>query len=137
MCGYERQGHGRTGMGASQMLEGTISMLRVADARASEKLFCEQLGFKKTWEDDPGDGHPVFVEVTRDHVSFHLSEHQGDGPLGVQVYINVADAQALYEEFCSKGAEIIDPPHEAPWGHTVFEVQDPNGNTLRFGSPIR
>ena len=118
------------------MLESTISMLRVTDARASEKYYCEKLSFQKSWEYDPGDGNPVFIEVTRDKVSFHLSEHEGDGPLGIQIYVNVADAQILYDEFSHKGAAIDSPPYEAEWGHTVFELQDLDGNTLRFGSPI-
>ena len=41
------------------MLRSTISMLRVADARASEKLFCGTLGFEKSWEHHPGNGSPV------------------------------------------------------------------------------
>ncbi len=118
------------------MLQGTISMLRVADARKSEAFFCGKLGFRKTWEYDPGDGYPVFMEVTRDAVSFHLSEHEGDGPAGIQLYVNVADAKALYEEFTSRSVDIGNAPEEAPWGHLVFELQDLDGNTLRFGSPI-
>lgn len=118
------------------MLRGTISMLRVANARASEKLFCEKLGFEKTWEHDPGDGYPVFLEVARDKVAFHLSEHEGDGPAGIQIYVNVTNARELYDEFIAKGAEIADPPSEAEWGEVVFELQDLDGNTLRFGSPV-
>ena len=110
-------------------------MLRVKDARASEALYCGKMGFRKTWEDDPGDGHPVFIEVTRDQVSFHLSEHKGDGPEGIQIYVCVENAQKLYDEFVANGLDLPDPPNEAPWGETVFECQDLDGNTLRFGSP--
>lgn len=110
-------------------------MLRVTDARASEKFYCQKLGFKKSWEFDPGEGEPVFIEVTRDKVSLHLSEHAGDGPLGVQIYINVANAGLLYDELSSNGVSIDDPPYDAEWGHTVFELQDLDGNTLRIGSP--
>jgi uncharacterized glyoxalase superfamily protein PhnB len=117
------------------MFLGTISMLRVAGAKASQKMYCEQLGFATSWIDDVGDGSPVFVEVTRDAVAFHLSEHVGDGPLAVQLYVNVADAFALYAEFCERGVDIAALPEQAPWGHTVFEVVDLDGNTLRFGSP--
>lgn len=107
------------------------------DARASEKLYCEKLGFEKTWEYDPGDGYPVFLELTRDSVSFHLSEHEGDGPFGIQIYIGNADSQALYDEFSKAGAPLAGPPYEAEWGEVVFEFQDLDGNTLRFGSPIK
>ena len=118
------------------MLNRTISMLRVTDARASEELFCNKLGFQKTWEHDPGEGYPVFLEVTRDNVSFHLSEHEGDGPFAIQVYIGVSDAKTLYDEFTAKGVPIGSEPSEAEWGEVVFELKDLDGNTLRFGSPI-
>ena len=121
-------------MEASEMLHRTISTLRVSDARASEELFCGKLGFHKTWEYDPGDGYPVFIEVTRDSVSFHLSEHEGDGPMGIQVYVSVSDALALYDEFTAKGVVTISEPSEAAWGELIFELQDLDGNTLRFGS---
>ena len=111
-------------------------MLRVTDARKSQAFFQDRLGFKTTWEHDPGDGFPVFLEVSRDAVSFHLSEHEGDGPLGIQVYVNVADAGLLSEEYGAQGVEFVEPLHDAEWGERVFVIQDPDGNLLRFGSPI-
>jgi len=117
------------------MFQRTISMLRVKDARASEAFYREKLGFSNSWEHDPGDGFPVFIEVSRDSVSFHLSEHEGDGPEKIQVYVNVKDAKVLYEDLISKDVKIDNPPEEMPWGETVFELQDPDGNTLRIGSP--
>lgn len=118
------------------MLQGTISLLRVADARKSEAFFRDKLGFQTTWDHAPGDGLPVFVEIARDRVAFHLSEHSGDGPERIQLYVNVDDAQVLHDEFVGKGVEVIEPLHDAPWGHRVFVIEDLDGNTLRFGSPI-
>jgi len=119
------------------MLLGTISMLRVAKARESQRFYCDKLGFEVSWEHDPGDSEPVFLEVRRDDVALHLSEHEGDGPPGVQVYDNVSDARALYDEFTGKGVEIAEAPAEAPWGELVFEVRDPDGDILRIGSPLK
>ena len=94
------------------MFQRTISMLRVKDARASEAFYRDKLGFKNSWEHDPGDGFPVFIEVSRDAVSFHLSEHEGDGPERIQVYVNVKDAQALYADLISKDVKIENPPED-------------------------
>ncbi len=107
---------------------------RVKDARASEAFYRDILGFKTSWEDDPGDGHPIFIEMSRGDVSIHLSEHEGDGPEGVSVYVDVDDARALHAEVTGKSAE-TDPPEPMPWGHVVFTVTDPDGNVMRFGSP--
>jgi catechol 2,3-dioxygenase-like lactoylglutathione lyase family enzyme len=117
------------------MFQSTISMLRVADARKSGEFYCSLLGFSKSWEFCDEEGCPIFLEVTRDNVSFHLSEHEGDGPMGLQVYVNVADAPALHEEVTSRDVSLHEPLHDAEWGHTVFSIMDPDGNTLRFGSP--
>ncbi len=121
---------------AATMMKSTISMLRVKNARESEKFYCEKLGFKTSWELDPGDGFPVFLEIVRDQVAFHLSEHDGDGPLGVQTYVNVENAQKLYDEFVSHGVELHGPPEEAEWGELTFSLEDLDGNILRIGSPI-
>lgn len=118
------------------MFESTISMLRVQDARKSEAFYRDVLGFKKSWEFDPGDGQPIFIEVTRDNVSFHLSEHEGDGPIGIQLYVNVADARTLHDDLVSRNVTITESLHEAEWGHHVFAIEDPDRNTLRIGSPV-
>lgn len=117
------------------MFQSTISTLRVADARASEAFYRDKLGFRTTWDHDPGDGHPVFVEVARDGVAFHLSEHEGDGPEKVSIYVNVADAAALFRDFQKRGVKISSPLEDMPWGHKVFTLEDPDGNILRLGSP--
>ena len=117
-------------------LRSTIPTFRVRDARAAEAFYSEKLGFRTTWAHDPGDGYPVFLEIMRDNVALHLSEHQGDGPEGVSIYVNVADARALSDEFLASGATLAEPLSEAEWGEMVFSLTDPDGNTLRFGSPV-
>ena len=117
------------------MLRSTISTFRVGDARSSESYYRDQLGFATTWQHDPGEGFPVFVEVSRDQVAIHLSEHEGDGAFGAQLYVKVDDAKALHEELAGRGAKIIEPLQDSEWGHMIFVVEDLDGNVLRFGSP--
>lgn len=114
---------------------GTIPTFRVKDTAAAEVFYRDKLGFTTSWEHDPGDGHPVFLEMVRDNIALHLSEHEGDGPEEVSIHINVTDARALFREFLSAGAEIPDPPQDAEWDEVVFSLNDLDGNTLRFGSP--
>ena len=118
------------------MLQSTISMLRVENAGKSEEFYTQKLGFAKSWGYDPGNGEPVFLEITRDHVSLHLSEHEGDGPLGIQLYINVDDAQVLHNSLIGSDVNVVEPLYDAEWGHRVFAIEDLDGNILRFGSPI-
>jgi len=90
---------------ASQ-LERCVPTLRVRDASAAARYFCEQLGFAKDWEHRFAPGLPLFVSVSRDRVALHLSEHTGDGPLEVRVYIYVQDPRALFNELKSRGAPL-------------------------------
>ena len=44
----------------------------------------------------------------------------------------VEGIHALYEEFSEKGATVDGPPHEQPYGMTIFNVTDPFGHQLCF-----
>ena len=116
-------------------LQAIIPTFRTRDACITEAFYRDKLGFRTTWEHDAGDGHPVFLEIARDDVAIHLSEHAGDGPESVSVYVNVANARALFDAVTAMGAETHGAPEQMEWGEVVFSLSDPDGNVLRFGSP--
>ena len=116
-------------------LQSVISTLRVQDAEASFAFFAK-LGFEKVWEHRESEDFPLFIEVRRDSVSLFLSEHEGDGPQGVQIYVLVDDAQSLHDQFRAAGVACESAPEQQPWGHLVFGMEDLDGNVLRFGSPV-
>jgi Ser/Thr protein kinase RdoA (MazF antagonist) len=78
----------------------------------------------------------------RDEVSLHLSLDEGHGPeAGHQhvgtAYLHVEDADALYDEWARPGAggltrRVGDTPYQLREGSHV----DPDGNLIRFGSPM-
>jgi hypothetical protein len=55
------------------------------------------------------------------------------GAPGTWVWIGVEDAEGLYAEFVAKGARIRSPPQNFEWAYE-FQVEDPSGHVLRFGS---
>ena len=114
-------------------LERCVPTLRVRDASAACQYFCDQLGFAKDWEHRFEPGLPLFVSVSRDGVSLHLSEHTGDGPLQVRVYVYVQDPEALFAQLESRGARIVAEPELQPYGVLEFIVEDLDGNQIRFG----
>jgi catechol 2,3-dioxygenase-like lactoylglutathione lyase family enzyme len=86
-----------------------------------------------------GDGYG-FAE--RDEVSLHLSLDEGHGPeadhqhVGT-AYLYVEDADALYDEWARPGVggltrRVGDTPYKLREGSHV----DPDGNLIRFGSPM-
>ena len=112
-----------------------IPTVRVRDSRRSQELF-ERLGFQEVWSLQTSPDFPRFVEMHRDGVSVFLSEHEGDGPFGTQVYFVVDDADAVFEALKEEDVEFRVEIHDAEWGHRVFALADYDGNTLRIGSPI-
>ena len=123
-------------MSSPSRLERCVPTLRVRDASAACRYFCEQLGFTKDWEHRFEPGLPLFVSVSRDGVAIHLSEHAGDGPLEVRVYVYVHDPQALFDELDARGARIVAGPERQSYGTLEFIVEDLDGNRLRFGKAV-
>jgi len=48
----------------------------------------------------------------------------------VTAWFRVADARQSYEKFLALGAAIKSPPTLQPWGETLAEVVDPEGNVI-------
>lgn len=108
------------------MIENITPILRVEDLAVSERYYCDVLGFTLEWTD------PWMIGVSRDGRGVMLcKQHQGNP--GTWLWIGVEDADALYAEVSAKGAVIRDAPQNFAWGYE-FQVQDPDGHVLRFGS---
>jgi hypothetical protein len=118
--------------GDAAKLEACVPILRVRNARASTRYFLEVLGFQKDWEDPEKHGDPLLVSVSRDQVTFHLSERPEDGPVGGRANVHVDDARRLYEEFERQGARMSAPLEVEPDGSIEFQVRDLDDNVIRF-----
>jgi catechol 2,3-dioxygenase-like lactoylglutathione lyase family enzyme len=105
---------------------GAAPVLRVADLDAALEYYTGVLGFRRNW----GDGG--FASVSRDRCTIFLCEGDQGHP-GTWVWIGVADAVALEKELRAQGARIRNPPTNYPWA-LEMQVEDPDGNIMRFGS---
>ena len=72
------------------------------------------------------------ISVSRDHKGTMLCEGE-QCQAGTWLWIGCDDADALFAEFSSKGAQIRTPPKNFTWVYE-FTVEDPDGHVLRFGS---
>jgi uncharacterized glyoxalase superfamily protein PhnB len=59
-----------------------------------------------------------------------------DKNLSLEIFIWVTDAQSLFEEHVSKGAEIFETIADRPWGARQYVIKDINGYHLKFAQPI-
>ncbi len=102
-------------------------ILSVRDMRASVRYYVDCLGFQNAdWGTDD------FTAVMRDGASIYLCRG-GQGQPGSWAWVGVEDAAALYGEYKASGARIRQGPHNHPWALEI-QVEDPDGNVLRFGS---
>lgn len=51
-------------------------------------------------------------------------------------YVEVMDADALFAEVAGRGAELITPPRDEPWGMREFGIRTVDGHRMRFGSRL-
>jgi len=73
--------------------------------------------------------------ATRDTVEVHLGvvseTHHHTGT----AYLFVGDADQLAEQWRAAGVE-VHGPQDTEWGQHEGAVVDPDGNVIRFGSPV-
>ena len=115
----------------SEEWSGWIPILPTADARRSIEFYCDVLGFTKDWEHRFADGFPLYVQVSREPVSLHLSEH-GDPGQSVSLCVGVRDVDAVYAEFTGRGLQTDGPPQDREYGIRDFGFKDPDGHHLVF-----
>ena len=102
-------------------------ILRVEDMAAAVAYYVDVLGFEEApW------GGEAFTHVGRDGRGIYLCRG-GQGHRGAWVWIGVGDVRALHETYRQRGAIIRRAPANEPWA-LEMQIEDPDGNVLRFGS---
>ncbi|MBL7488772.1 VOC family protein [Frankia sp. AgB1.9] len=93
--------------------------------------YYQRLGFTTRQYEGGGYGF-----ASRDGVELHLgvvADHRPE--LRSSAYLFVDDADELAGEWRSAGIE-VHPPQDTEWGQREGALVDPDGNVLRFGSPL-
>ena len=111
----------------------------VSSSRTAERYYCGPLGFRKQWEYRPQapEPEPGYLGLERDGVRLHLTSFGADGVAGTVVVFQVRDVDELFAEFSATGAVIDLSPTDQAWGLREMYVRDADGNSLRFGQPLR
>jgi hypothetical protein len=72
---------------------------------------------------------------SRDGIDIHLGVVPGDDRRTSSAYLFVDNADDLAAAWRSAGAE-VHSPQDTEWGRHEGSAVDPDGNVIRFGSPI-
>ena len=112
-------------------------ILRIFDIAKAKEFYVDYLGFTIDWEHRFEPGMPLYVQVSREGLELHLSEHHGDGSPAATVLVRATDVDGLHAEPAAKNYGYLRPGVElAPWNAKVMELTDPFGNRLRFNESL-
>jgi catechol 2,3-dioxygenase-like lactoylglutathione lyase family enzyme len=90
-------------------------------------FYVDVLGFRNAeW------GNQDFTSVNRDSAGLYLCRG-GQGRGGAWAWFGVDNVRPLYEHLVQQGVAIRMPPTNYSWA-LEMQVEDPDGNVLRFGS---
>lgn len=113
-----------------------IPILRIFSVDKAREFYLDFLGFQLDWEHRFAPDLPLYMQIHRDGLILHLSEHHGDATPGSAVFARVEDLKALERELLAKRYGYARPQAEAvDWG-LEMQVADPFGNRLRFCQQI-
>ncbi len=113
-----------------------VPVLRSFDEKAALDFYVGYLGFQERWRHRFEPQLPLYMELARDGLVLHLSEHHGDATPGARIRVEVSDIAALHAELNAKNYGFARPGLErAPWGERFIDVTDPFGNRLTFHQP--
>ena len=107
--------------------ENSQPILRVESIKRALEFYVGKLGFQNaSW------GGEDFTSVNRDQAGIYLC--RGDQGAGrAWIWVGVEDVTKLREEFAARGVGIRMEPRNFPWA-LEMQVEDPDGNVIRFGS---
>jgi hypothetical protein len=112
----------------------TIPTFRIFSLEKAREFYLDFLGCKVDWEHRFHEGAPVYMQVSREGLVLHLSEHHGDGTPGSVAYVHTTGVRALHRELTDKNYRHNRPGiQEQTWGMTEVQVVDPFNNRITFG----
>jgi len=93
--------------------------------------FYQRLGFSVRPYSGGGYGF-----ASRDGLELHLGVVPADERRSGAAYLFVDDSDAMAAAWRASGVE-VHTPQDTEWGQHEGAVVDPDGNVIRFGSPMR
>ncbi len=118
-------------MTGSSVVTGFEPIFKVADVARSVAWF-ERAGFEVTFHDDTY----AFAHRDRD-LTIHVAQAgANEAPGRGALYLHCQDADRVADEWRRAGIE-VEGPRDQDYGKREGSITDPDGNVIRFGSPIR
>ena len=114
-------------------------ILYASDLDASVRFYRDVLGLTHRFTDagyaefDTGSARLALYERRR--AEWLTGRPVSPGPAG-EVVLLVDDVDATADEIRRRGATVLSPPADRPWGHRTLHVADPDGFVVEFAQQI-
>ena len=114
---------------------GIVPQFLVDDLARAIAYYRNQLGFELDFEYDGfyasvmRDGFPIHLKCSPKSAADREYRKQNEH---LDAYIAVSGVRDLFKELETRGAQILRPLEERPWGCVDFYVEDPDRNILCF-----
>ena len=119
------------------MLLKSVPVLRIFDIARAKEFYIDWLGFKVDWEHQFEEGMPLYISISRDGITLHLSEHHGDATPGSKVFIVCNEIEKFYDELQSRPYKYYRPGlNKTFYNALCIDVTDPFGNNLSFNQSL-
>jgi catechol 2,3-dioxygenase-like lactoylglutathione lyase family enzyme len=105
-----------------------IPILAVSDLDVGEAFYA-RLGY------DVADRFDGYLVLHDGPVELHLSHRPGRAVHPATCFVHVGDATAFWKQLMERGVPAVTAPVAQDYGLVEFDVTDPDGNRIRFGSP--
>jgi hypothetical protein len=110
-----------------------VPILRIFDVSKAKEFYCDYLEWKIDWSHKFGENFPEYIQVSKDGIVLHLSEHHGDASPGSTIKIYIEKIDELAAKLIEKDYKYSKPGVEKmPWKTNEMWIKDPFGNSLRF-----
>lgn len=111
----------------------TIPLLRIFSVDKAKEFYVDYLGFTIDWEHRFEDNTPVYIQMSREGLTLHLTEHYGDCCPGSTVFVWMTGIGEFHREITSKNYKYLRPGIETTfYDAKCVQVIDPFGNRIRF-----
>jgi len=111
----------------------TVPIFRIFSLDKAREFYLDFLGCKIDWEHRFDADAPVYMQVSRDGLVVHLSEHHGDGTPGYIAHVYMRGVEELHGELNAKNYRHNHPGlQHQEWGLLEMAVVDPFNNRIVF-----
>ncbi|MGO9464045.1 MAG: glyoxalase superfamily protein [Isosphaeraceae bacterium] len=111
-----------------------IPILRIFSVEKAKEFSVDFLGFSVDWEHHFEENTPAYLQVSRDGLLLHFSEHHGDSCPGSTVFVWKTGIDEFHREITSKNYKYLRPGLETS-GNASLAALRPSAGTGRRGAP--